>query len=141
MEHRVDVADRRQQAGHQVRTQSRYDAKTQRAVHRVMALAREFADLPHYAQRHSGALDDLLADRRRHQLMLVALEQSYAEVVFQFFQLVTDRRLGHMAGFRGTNELPLIGQRDQIAQLLQGHGSPRRSVFTLSITMATALPE
>jgi len=80
-----------------------------------MTLAREFADLPHYAQRHSGALDDLLADRRRHQLMLVALEQSYAEVVFQFFQLVTDRRLGHMAGFRGTNEMPLIGQRDQIA--------------------------
>jgi len=80
-----------------------------------MALACEFPDLPHYAERHSGALDDLLADRSRHQLMLVALEQGYAEVVFQFFQLVTHCRLRHVTGFRGTNEMPLIRQRNQIA--------------------------
>ncbi|GAA2778273.1 hypothetical protein GCM10020219_056910 [Nonomuraea dietziae] len=50
-----------------------------------------------------------------------AFEQSHAQFLFQFGDLLAERRLPHALAKRGPAEVELFGQRDGVAQLLEIH--------------------
>ena len=63
---------------------------------------------------------DLLAQRGEADDAAGALDQSDAEQRFELAQAGRQGRLGDEAGFRGAAEMPMLAQRDEILQLLDG---------------------
>lgn len=116
------------QGGQQVRdeigAQGRNHPEAQRAVERIAVLAGEVADLLDHGEGGARALDDLLADRRRDQVVLVALEQGDPEIVLELAQLRAQCRLADVAGLCRAHRVAGVGECDEVAQLLQRHGRP-----------------
>ena len=64
---------------------------------------------------------DLLAERRRQDLLLAALEQ-HAKLFLELLDRDAQRRLAHVAALGRTAEVLLLGQGDDVAELGEGHG-------------------
>ena len=64
---------------------------------------------------------DLLAERRRQDLLLAALEQ-HAELFLELLDRDAQRRLAHVATLGRAAEMLLLGQRDDVAEFGEGHG-------------------
>ena len=83
-------------------------------------VAREVGQIARRRQHALGAPRDLGADLGQDHVAGPPLDQLHAEVLLQIADLHGQRRLGHGAGLGGPAEMPVLGQRGQIAQLLQG---------------------
>ncbi len=87
-------------------------------------IGRQGADIAGFQQHLAGPGDDFHTGRGDcYQAAALAQEELEAQLVFQLLELLGQARLGgvHQLGRLGDIESG-IGNRDQIAQLGQGHG-------------------
>ena len=66
-----------------------------------------------------GARHDLLARFGERDLVGIALDELHAQVVLQLLELGGERGLAHERALRGPAEVPLVGQRDEVTQVLE----------------------
>jgi len=66
-----------------------------------------------------------LAERRQLRAAPTPAEQAAAELLFQALDRVGQRRLRDAAALRRAGEVPLLAQREEIADLMHFHETPR----------------
>ncbi len=107
----------------QVRPEGREDAEPDRARFRIDRAPRDRADLLDLVEHLACALRDLAADLGQQHLARSALDQGHAEFLLELANLGRQGRLAHATRFRGTAEMAVLGERDEIAQVTEVHGS------------------
>ena len=70
--------------------------------------------------------EQLLARLGDHDALADAVEQPMPDLGLELLDLMRQRRLGDVNGFGGTGEIELLGERREITQMAQLHGSPCR---------------
>jgi len=78
-------------------------------------------------QHRTGSLEKQLARVGQVHAARVSLEQLHAQLGLQAPDLGRQARLGHPETFRGAREAALLGDRDEVPQVTQFHGSGRVS--------------
>ncbi len=113
------------QAGHhmrqQIRAEGREQAQAHRARFRVLAAAGDLAHLLDVGDHFARALGDVAPDRGQHDPARRALDQGYAQLVLELFDLGRKRGLAHEAGRGRAAEVLVIGQGDQIFEVTKVH--------------------
>ena len=77
-------------------------------------------DLLDLTQHAPGPFGNLAAEGGQHRAVPVPLHQPDTQLSFQRRELGTERRLGDVNPLRGASEMPLVGDRDQVSELLEG---------------------
>ncbi len=122
-----------------MRSGSRYgatvwiDAQPEHADQLIASRLRDVANARRLLEHLLRLLDDALADRRHGDLGLAALEELRIELVFELLYRHRQRGLADEAALRRASEAALLRDRDDVAQLVEGHfrrfrGTPRNRV-------------
>ena len=119
----AQIVQRRNEVGQQVRCDRVDDAQLQRAEQLVAPGLRDLPDPRRLLEHLLRLLDDAPADRRDRDLALAALEQAGAELLLELLDRHRQRRLAHEAVLRCPAEALLLGDRDQVAKLVERHAS------------------
>jgi hypothetical protein len=64
---------------------------------------------------------NLSANRCEINALIRPLEESNAQLVFELLNLAAQRRLAHVARFRGAAKVAMIGDCDEITKFLEIH--------------------
>ncbi len=83
-------------------------------------MAGEIDQIARGRQHVLAAPRDLQPDFGQHDLAGTPLHQFHPELLFEILDLHRQRRLRDGTRLRGAAEVPMLGQRAEIAQLLQG---------------------
>jgi len=67
----------------------------------------------------AGSRDDLLTCFGERDLLRLPLDELHAEVLLQLLELGGERRLAHERAPRGAAEMPLVCERDEVAEVLE----------------------
>ena len=132
---REGVMQRRRHLGQQIRTHGGNDADAQRAAQRIALLA---GGLAHVGGRHqylAGPHQHGPAGGRQAHAAGIALEQLYAERLFEAGHLRAQRRLRYVTGLGGAAKPTQLGDRDEVLQLPHGirEGGPQPHSHRLSL--------
>ena len=95
-------------------------AEPQPPGEQASAVARELGQVARGSEHALGAPRHLRAGVGQDHLARAPLDQFDAEVLLELADLHRQRRLRHRTGLRGLAEVPVLGERGQISQLLQG---------------------
>src|SRR5690606_15208647 len=128
---RIALAQRRQHARQQERRDRRDDAELQRAFERAALPARELDERRQIPQAKPREHGDFLAQRRDRDLAVRAVHEVHVERRLELADRDAEGRLRDEALGRRAAEVLLLGERDEVAQLLErrkvcdgfGHGS------------------
>ena len=118
---RRPLAQRGNQVGQQIRRDRVDDAELQRACQLVAARLGNLPDLLRLLEHPLRLLDDAPADGRHRDLALAAFEEHRAELVLELLDGHRQRRLADEAALGRPAEAPLVGDRDDVAKLVQRH--------------------
>ena len=108
-------------ARQQVRTDGRQQRHPQPPAERIALAARQRHHLIARLQDPARARDDRLARLGQAHVVGRPLDQLHAQAVLQLLQLCGERRLADEAACRGPPEVPQVGHRHKIAQVLELH--------------------
>ncbi len=109
----------RQRMRQQKGRNGRDDTEPEQPRHRLAGAGGDGHQILCRRQYQPRPIDHLQPDRRHQHRLPVPLHQLRAKYVLQFLQARAQRRLGDEAGFRRPCEIELLGEGDQIVQLLQ----------------------
>lgn len=123
----IVVHESRQELVQQVGRDGRDDAQTQPPRYFALQLGDRFADIVVGPQRLAGPFQHHLARLGGDHGFLRTVEQDDAQLLFERFDLHTQRRLRHETVFGGQRKTPAIGYCQQVFQLNDGHR--RRDLF------------
>jgi hypothetical protein len=115
------LAQRAEDERQQVGCEGRDDAEPEAARQRVAQAARQGEDRIRLRHRAANMADQPLAGIRRDHRPARPLEQYDAEHLLQPAELHREGRLADAAGLRRTAEMPVLGHRQQVAQVAQVH--------------------
>ena len=101
----------------QIRTNRRWQAQAQHALQRRIAAGCNAADLVCVAEHPAGDLGRGGTNRRQQNARPTALDQLGPEPLLKRLDLLAQRRLGRIAAFSGTPEMPCIRECDEIFEL------------------------
>ena len=125
VEHETQVRQRLAEFLHdarqQIRAYGRNERDLQLAGQRIGVVAREREDLVAFAQHVPRACHDLLADLRELDVLRMALDQLYAQILLELLELCRQRRLAHERALCRAAEMTGIGQRNQVLEVLEIH--------------------
>ena len=109
--------DARQEVGPERRDQPDFEGPRER----VLARAREAADVVRIPEHAPRPRDHRLARGRQRGAPRLALDEGDAEVFLELAQLGRQGRLGDMAALGRTAEMPRFGERDEVFEVPQVH--------------------
>ena len=79
-----------------------------------------------FGENPLGPHDQPLTFGREALKAVSAVDQGYVQLAFQLGDCSRERGLGHIAPFRRSREVPLLGNRDKVLQLSKEHPYPPR---------------
>ncbi len=106
--------------GQQIGRHGGDDADAQPAGQQALRGAGEIAQFVHRPQDLAHTRQELLAEHGEPHLARTPLDEPCAERVLQILHLQRQGGLRDGASIRGTAEMPVTGQRLEIAELLEG---------------------
>ena len=104
----------------EVRPERRQHADPNGSAQRRLPLLGELDHILDVAQDGLRPGRDLAAERREDDLAAAALDELYAETVFELAQLAAERGLADVAHLGGSPKVQGLSDRDQVAKLFQG---------------------
>ena len=93
---------------------------------------RQLGQLLGLAQHADRLVGHLFAERGETHDAAGSLDEGHAEQGFQLAQAGGKRRLGDEAGIRRLAEMPILAQRDEILELLNGRRVNSHSLIEIS---------
>ena len=127
VQHQFELRQLLAQPARDERQQIRADRRNQRdlefARQRIVLVARQRNDLIAFLQDAPRERQDLRADLGERDAAGLALDQLHAQIVLELLDLRRQRRLADERALGGLAEVPRVGQRDEVAQVAQVHGS------------------
>src|SRR5690606_21195111 len=112
------LAQRRQHARQKERRDRRDHAEVERPLERPVLAPRGLGERGELPQAALRTRRDLAAGRGDRDLAVRAVDQVRAEQRLELAYRDAERRLGHVAGCRRASEMAVLGESDEIAQLL-----------------------
>jgi hypothetical protein len=88
---------------------------------RVAIRTGELDDRIGFLQQAAGALNDACAGRGQRDTLRLALDERYAQVLLEFADLRRQRWLADARSSGRPAEMPLVSERDQIAEVPEIH--------------------
>jgi hypothetical protein len=114
----------RQHLRQQIRTDRRNDPEPERPGEHPVAMAREIGQILHREQDLARPPCDFLAGRGQEHAARGPLDQDHAEQRLELPDLHAHRRLRDLAPVGGAAEVQRLGERCEIAELLQRRHHP-----------------
>ena len=106
----------------QVRAYRWYQRELERTRERVAIGAGQLDDRIRFLQQATGPLDDTYAGGRQRNTLWLTLHERHAQVFLELADLRRQRRLADARALGRATEMPLVRERDQIAEIPQVHG-------------------
>src|SRR5882672_2103551 len=113
------ATDARRHSRQQVRPNGGNEGHLERACEGIAVVARDIDDRVAVLEHPPRARHHLFAGFGQRYALWLALDESDTKVLLQLAQLCTQGRLADEAALRSLAEVALIGERHQIAQVLE----------------------